>query len=63
MKHDIQVIHFSGGCDEDDNAFDDILEYDPEEDTMIPVGQMMKARWNHAVSVVPAEDYLQWCTF
>merc|ERR1711971_875392 len=50
-----------GGCDTDLNTFDDILEYVPEEDTIIPVGNMIETRYNHAVSVVPAEDYLQWC--
>ena len=55
--------HCAGGCDTDLNTFDDILEYVPEEDTIIPVGKMIETRYNHAVSVVPAEDYLQWCTF
>ena len=57
------LIHIAGGCDTDLNTFDDILEYVPEEDTIIPVGKMIETRYNHAVSVVPAEDYLQWCTF
>merc|ERR1719468_582757 len=49
-----------GGTDKDRNSFDDILEYDPEQDAMIPVGHMIKARAEPAVSVVPADDYLQW---
>ena len=40
---------------------DVILEYDPEEDSMIPVGHMTQARSYHAVSVVQAEDYAPWC--
>ena len=53
-----KVIIAGGYCD--DNR-DDILEYDPEEDTMITVGHMTQARAQHAVSVIQAEDYLQWC--
>ena len=40
---------------------DDILEYDPEQDSMVPVGQKLKARANHAVSVVKVQDYAKWC--
>ena len=40
---------------------DDILEYDPEQDSMVPVGQKIKARAYHAVSVVKAQDYAPWC--
>ena len=40
---------------------DEILEYDPEEDTITIVGHMTMARESHAISVVPAADYLQWC--
>ena len=54
----IHVI-IAGGYDDDDR--DDILEYDPEKDTMISVGHMTQARAQHAVSVVQADDYLQWC--
>ena len=41
--------------------YDDILEYDPEEDSMVPVGQMTQTRAWHALSVVQAQDYAQWC--
>ena len=40
---------------------DGVLEYNPEEDSMLPVGKMTESRFWHAVSVVKAEDYLQWC--
>ena len=40
---------------------DDILEYNPEEDTITSVGHMIQARDRHAISVVSAADYLQWC--
>ena len=57
------IIHdtIAGGEDSDYNYHDDILEYDPEEDTITIVGHMTMARESHAVSVVPAADYLQWC--
>ena len=45
----------------DNNYHDDILEYDPEEDTITSVGHMIQARGSHAISVVSAADYLQWC--
>lgn len=38
-----------------------VLEYNPEEDTFTTVGHMFEARFDHAISVVPAGDYLQWC--
>jgi len=50
-----------GGQDSDLNYHDDILEYDLEEDTITLVGRMIQARAWHAISVVPAGDYLQWC--
>ena len=40
---------------------DDILEYDPEKDSIVPVGQKLKARAYHAVSVVKVQDYAKWC--
>ena len=41
--------------------YDDILEYSPEEDSMVTVGYMAEARAWHRLSVVLAEDYIQWC--
>ena len=41
--------------------YDDILEYDPEGDSMVTVGHMTRARSQHAISVVPAGDYLPGC--
>ena len=37
--------------------YDDILKYDPEEDTITSVGHMTQARAGHAISVVSAKDY------
>ena len=55
------TIIIAGGQDSDLDSHDDILEYDPEEDTITTVGHMIQARVDHAISVVPAADYLQWC--
>lgn len=41
--------------------YDDILEYDPEEDSMVTVGHLTQTRAWHAISVVQAEDYSMWC--
>ena len=41
--------------------YDDILEYDPEGDTMTTVGHMTRPRSMHAISVVQAADYLPGC--
>ena len=54
------TINIAGGEDTD-YYYDDILEYDPEEDTITSVGHMIQARSYHAISVVLAADYLQWC--
>ena len=51
-------IIFAGGYTSDANL---ILEYDPEEDSMVTVGQMTQTRGYHAVSVVQAQDFSVWC--
>ena len=43
------------------SAHDDILEYNPEKDYMVTVGQMTQARAWNAVSVVQAQDFSVWC--
>ena len=55
----LHLIH-AGGNDEWD-FYDDIVEYDPEKDTITTVGHMIKARGFHAVSVVDASEYTKWC--
>jgi len=56
-----RVLIFGGYAKGSGMSYDDILEYDPEEDSIVIVGKMTRARSSHAVSVVQAEDYLQWC--
>ena len=40
---------------------DDILKYDPGEDSIVPLGKMTQARYFHAISVVQTQDYSNWC--
>ena len=46
-----------------DNSYmlDDILEFNPVENTIVPLGHMTEARSQHAISVVKIKDYAQWC--
>ena len=56
------IIYITGGYSSvNGNNYADILEYDPEEDTMTIVGHMTQGRSSHALSVVRVEDYLPWC--
>ena len=50
----------AGGRDAND-FYDDILEYDPEVDTILTIGQMSQTRASHTVSVVQVQDYSMWC--
>ena len=44
------------------NYYDDILEYDPKEDTILSVGTMIQTtRAYHVVSVVQVQNYSMWC--
>ena len=56
-------IIIAGGYDYDGdrNSYDDILEYNPDEDSMVVVGRMSQARYYHAVSVVQVQDFSVWC--
>ena len=54
-------IIIAGGYDDVYEIHDYILEYDPEKDSMVPVGHMLQGRTYHAVSVVKAQDYTPWC--
>ena len=40
---------------------DNILEYDPKEDSQVTVGHMTRARAWQAISVVNTEHYDKWC--
>ena len=61
LFHGTPSFIIAGGQASHYEFYDDIIEYHPEEDTMTPVGHMTEARYSHAVSVVKADDYLQWC--
>ena len=42
-------------------AVDTILENDATSDSYTEIGTMIQARYQHAVSVVPYEEYSHWC--
>jgi len=55
---DDRILIFGG---RDGRVYDDILEYNPNEDSMVVVGHLTQARGYHAVSVVQAQDFSVWC--
>ena len=55
------LIAGGGGYGPIGTKFDDILEYDPVEDSVVSVGHMLLPRTSHAVNVVQVQDYAQWC--
>ena len=50
---------FAGGMDDD--YHDDILEFKPDDDAIVPLGHMTQVRGWHAISVVKTQDYSNWC--
>ena len=52
--------HYWNGS-HDSGILDGVLEYDPEEDYIRTVGHMTVDREYHAISVVRAADFYQWC--
>jgi len=57
---DGRVLIF-GGSNGGYHYYDDILEYNPEDESILHNGNMLQGRGFHAVSVVQAQDYVQWC--
>jgi len=55
---DGRVLIFGGA---DGNYHDDILEFKPDEEAMVPLGSMIQPRAGHAISVVQTQDYSNWC--
>ena len=55
------IIFIVGGVQCGGDNYDDILAYIPEDDTFHHVGHMIYGRFDHALSIVQAEDYLPWC--
>ena len=49
-----------GGGDYD-VTYDAILEFKPEDDTIVTLGHMTQPRYAHAISVVQTQDYSNWC--
>ena len=50
----------SGGYDGD--YLDEILEFSPTSGEWTVLDNMMEARWYHAVSVIKAENVIQFCS-
>ena len=65
IRHNIWIfqnsIYFHSGGSDDDNARDDILEYDPETDNWTQISTIREARDSLAVSVVDFTDYAESC--
>ena len=61
MTYKRKYFFYSGGSDNDHNARNDILEYDPETKEWTHIGTMREARAGHAVSVVDFRDYVDSC--
>ena len=63
IRHNIWIfqnsIYFHSGRSDDDNARDDILEYDPETDKWTQISTIREARDSLAVSVVDFTDYAE----
>jgi len=57
---DGRVLIF-GGYEGGNNYYDDILEFKPDEDTIVPLGHMTQVRAGHAISVVQTKDFSNWC--
>ena len=53
----------TGRClgDNDFNYYDSILSFDINTEIWTQVGQMKKKRYRHAISVVDAEEVLNFC--
>ena len=57
------IIKCSGGYDNvRDHNLDEILEFSPTSGEWTVLDNMMEARGNHAVSVIKAENVIQFCS-
>ena len=57
----IIIAGVQGWIYDDQNLYyDDILEFNPVENALVPLGHMTQARGQHAISVVQTMDYAQW---
>ena len=57
------ITKFSGGSDNlEDMSNDEIVEFSPTSGEWTVVDNMMEARYYHAVSVIKADDVIQFCS-
>ena len=55
------VLSSLGGNVASSSSLDWILEFNPETESWTKIGTMKESRYNHAVSVVPFDDFANWC--
>ena len=55
------ITKCSGGADGDYNYLDEIVEFSPTSGEWTVVDNMMKARYNHAVSVISSNQIMNYC--
>ena len=56
------ITKCSGGSDIDVGYLDEIVEFSPTSGEWTVVDNMMEARYYHAVSVIKADDVIQFCS-
>ena len=54
------VNHFTGGGDENSNYLDEVLQYDPAEETWTEAGKMKTPRKDHSVMLL--SDVYAFCS-
>ena len=56
------ITKCSGGSDGANYYLDEILEFSPTSGEWTVLDNMMEARWYHAVSVIKADNVIQFCS-
>ena len=56
------ITKCSGGSDGRHDYYDDIMEFNPTSREWTVVDNMMKARDFHAISVIKADNVIQFCS-
>ena len=63
LLHMKVITKCSGGVHEDeDKYYDEILEFSPTSEEWTVLDNMMEARGGHAVSVIKADNVIQFCS-
>ena len=56
------ITKCSGGSDKANYYLDEIMEFSPTSGEWTVVDNMIEARYYHAVSVIKADDVIQFCS-